>query len=382
MSERPLRGRRVRLDDAITYFLNEWPTEGPSPNTVRTYAGQLKWLSAWAIGHGKPLLADLTPHLLRAAMAARMETTAAHAENYRGGEAAAHNMAHATRRLARWLLAQGVPMADLEVVQAPRVPERIQARVRANEFAAIESTILHRLVEGGRRAPHVAVARDLALIYFMADTGLRASEVCSLNLKSIDFERGCVQIVGKGNKERVLSLIDPEDSQGGTTLRLLAEWIQARSLVRGNTRNQQLWTSVRGKPLSADELRRVLGKLCQAAGLSSNRPPHTFRRYAFTEGYLADPATIQVLAARMGWSPKSHHMIDVYTRGAAIDVIATMPVMAVSSLASKQKGGPKVPITQRGLRPILSRGVGQERGQPNASASPNVGTRDEARRAR
>ncbi len=193
----------MRLDDAVTYFLCEWPPEGPSPNTVRTYAGQLKWLTSWAIAAGRPYLSDLTPALLRAAMAARMQATAEHAQNYRGGEAAAHNMAHAARAMARWLLAQGVAVPDLEMVKIPRVPERVQTRLRAEEFHALEAAVLHRLVDGNHRAPRVAVARDLALIYFLADTGRRASEVCSLTLKSIDFERGCVHVVrGKGNKEK------------------------------------------------------------------------------------------------------------------------------------------------------------------------------------
>lgn len=359
----PLGGRRVRLDDAITYFLNEWPAEGPSPNTVRTYAGQLKWLSGFAIAQHSPYLADLTPHLLRAAMANRMAAAADHGQNYRGGEASAHNMAHATRALARWLLAQGVPMNNIEVVKVPRVPERVQPRLRADEFAALESAILRRLVDPGRRVPRVAIARDLALIYFLADTGLRASEVCALTLKSIDFERGCVHVLrGKGNKDRVLSLVDPADVQGGSTLRLLHDWILARATVRLNARNQQLWTSVRGKPLSPQELRRVLAKLCESAGLDSNRPPHAFRRSTFTEGYLADPSAIRVLAARMGWSPRSHHMIDVYTRGANIDLIATTPIGSVSARLRKST------MPDQSPRPILLNGGGPERVESDRAA--------------
>lgn len=346
-SGHPLGGRRVRLDDAITYFLHEWAAEGPSPNTVRTYAGQLKWFSAWAVANHKPLLSDLTPQLLRAAMVARMANAADHSQNYRGGEAAAHNMAHATRTFTRWLLAQGIAAADLEVVKIPRVPERVQPRLRANEFNALESAVLRRLVDTGRRVPRVAVARDLALIYFLADTGLRASEVCALNLKSLDFERGCVLVKGKGNKERVLSLLDPSDPQGGVTLRLLRDWLIARGTVRLNARNQQLWTSVRGHPLSTQELRRILASLCESAGLDSSRPPHAFRRATFTEGYLADPTAIRVLAARMGWSPKSHQMIDIYTRGANMDLIATTAIMPVSG---RLRAGHVEPVPYNGPR--------------------------------
>ena len=51
----------MRLDDAISCFLQEWPTEGPSYGTVRTTTIHLKWLAGYAIREGRPNLADLTP---------------------------------------------------------------------------------------------------------------------------------------------------------------------------------------------------------------------------------------------------------------------------------------------------------------------------------
>lgn len=343
----------MRLDDAVTYFLGEWPSEGPTQDTWRSYSGHLKWLVGFAAKRGQVQLADLTPELLRAAMSARMAPTPHRSLLFKGGESSAKALASAARKMARWLVAQGVPVADLSGVKSPRPPERVQPRVRPAEFNAIESAILHRLVSTTRRLPRVAIARDLALIYMLADTGLRANEVCSMDIRNVVFETGSILVIrGKGKKERALSIIDPDDPNGGVTLRLLADWIEMRSTIRNADSNTRLWVSMKGRPFNREELRRLLKRICRDAGMTDNRPPHTFRRANFTEGYLADPRSIRVLASRMGWSPKSNHMIDVYTRGVDIELAMTTPVASVSARWRKSTIAPIRP------RPILLNGVG------------------------
>ncbi len=321
----------IRLDNSITYFLSEWPSEGPSPDTVRGYAGQLKWLVGFAHARGKTQLADLTPALVRAAMIQKMDRRN-HAIQFRGGESGANALLMATRRLARWLQSQGLPVPEIGMVKAPHIPERIQPRLTQAEFMAIEAAILQRLVQSDRRIPRIAIARDLALIYLLADTGLRANEVCAMDLQSVDFDQGAVLVLrGKGKKERALSLLDPDETSGGVTLKLLADWIDMRSTISNAARSNLLWISTKGNPLTRDELRKILMRICQAAGLDGNRTPHAFRRASFTERYLESPTSIRVLASRMGWSDKSHHMIDVYTRGANVELARTTPVPSLSA---------------------------------------------------
>lgn len=366
----PIRSgsRRVRLDDSVTYFLGEWPSEGPTADTVRGYGNQLKWLVGFAHRRHKTQLADLTDEFMRAAMAQKMDPKN-HSLLFKGGENCAKTLLSATRRMVRWLKVQGVVVAsDLTNVKAPRAPERIQPRLRQDEFKAIESAILRRLVQSSRRVPRLAIARDLALIYLLADTGLRASEVCAMDLSAVDFATGSVLVVrGKGKKQRALSILDPEDATGGVTLKLLADWIDMRQSVRGAARNNKLWVSMKGNPLTRESLRRVLLKVCQEAGIDGNRPPHAFRRASFTERYLDDPNSIRVLASRMGWSDKSHHMIDVYTRGATIELARTTPVV---SLSARWRGPTKVLPGNRPLRPMLESDVGSRGRALNDPAVP------------
>lgn len=358
MPGRP-RGRHVRLDDATTYFLDRWPVEGPTPATVRTYRNQLRWLVRFAAQTGKTNLADLTPDLVRSAMAAKMATRRRGEQSFKGGEAAAHSLVMAARCMATWLRKQGVPVADLSVVKARKPPERVQPRVHHEEFQAIEQAILRRLVDADRLMPRVAIARDLALIHLLAETGLRASEVCGMTVDAVNFEQGTVLVYGKGRKERELSIVDPDDPRGGLALKLLAEWIRARTTIQGTARHDWLWVSLRGNPLSVSDLRdSVIAPLCREAGLSGNRPPHAFRRFAFTESYLADPKLVNVLADRMGWSDKSRQdMINVYTRGAKVELARSTPIPSVVGRWTAGVGPPS-------------------RARQNGRAAPTFGKRD------
>jgi integrase/recombinase XerD len=353
---RPGRRRRVRLDDAITWFLASWAYEGPhvpSAATVRTYRQQLRWLSGFAIERGKRYVSDLDTELLRSAFQAQLSQTEGRAHNFKGGETSAGSLAAAARSLARWLLAQGLPVADLSTIKAPRAPERIQPRLKPDEFRRLEATVLHQLVDSVRRAPRISVARDLALLYLLADTGLRASEVVSMTISDVNFETGRLTVRrGKGNKQRALSIVDPSHPRGGETIHLLAEWLRVREGIRGTEAHDRLWVSLHGHPLGDGELRRVLGRLCSDAGLDSNRPPHTFRRASFTERYRAEPAAVRVLAARMGWSDKSHHMVNVYTRGAELELAAEQEL---PSMASLWHAGTSVPHFPASVTPLIQK---------------------------
>ena len=349
----------MRLDDAVTWFLGSWPYEGPrvpTADTVRDYSASLKWLVGFALRTKRPFVADLDDSLLRAAIKEILEGHTARSPLYKGGEGSARMLVCAARKLARWLLAQGLPVATL-TVRGPKAPERIQPRLRPEEFRELEQAILRQLVEGEHTHPRVTVARDLALLYLLADTGLRAAEVCAMNVDDVLFDRGAIVVRhGKGNKERSLSIVDVSDPRGGDTIRLLLEWLRVRQDIPGIGDEPALWVSVhRGRRLAKQVLRRILGRHCRAAGLDGNRPPHAFRRATFTERYRADPASVNVLAARMGWSPKSHHMVSVYTRGAELEFAAEV---ALPSMASLWHDGTKVPFDAEPRRPILLRGAG------------------------
>ncbi len=330
------------LADAIDRYLLSLEAEAKSRGTLSSYGSALRQLERFAAARGCTDPQQLTPDLLRAALAATMaegrRRIAEHRtlNNNKGGEGQARIMHAAARGLARYLRAQDVLIDDFMGVRAVKMPERIQPRIRPNDFLALQKAAAERLaaVEGRRvwqtrrrqsTAPSFVALREDALIRFLADTGLRAMEVSRLDVVDVNLDRGIVTVrQGKGRKPRVLSIWDPNLPDGGPTVAALRRYADERATTLHRLRRtcDGFWIGPRGKRLSPGSLRNALAALCSEAGLDGVRPPHAFRRGWFTESYKSDPRELPLLRARMGWSRASEQLVSVYTRGAELELSA------------------------------------------------------------
>lgn len=92
--------------------------------------------------------------------------------------------------------------------------------------------------------------RDYALILVAVQTGLRLSELTSLNLGNIKFDQGTyIRVVGKGRKERSIPLTK-------VTASVLQDWIEDVA----QSRSEVLFPNARGARLSADGVQYLLSK--------------------------------------------------------------------------------------------------------------------------
>lgn len=135
-----------------------------------------------------------------------------------------------------------------------------------------------------------ASLRDKAIMLALLDTGLRASELCSLKRGDVDWSSGYFQVVGKGGKERAnwFSVF---------TLKALKAYLAER------TDNQPaLFVSYKNKPLNARQLYTVIQRRAEAAGIRDTitRILHSFRA-TFARNYLRRGDAI-TLAALLGHS--------------------------------------------------------------------------------
>lgn len=69
--------------------------------------------------------------------------------------------------------------------------------------------------------------RDLAIFQFSLDTGVRVSELCGINLSDMDFRNYNCKILGKGNKERIVSF-------SGKTMMRINEYLKLRKDINFN----------------------------------------------------------------------------------------------------------------------------------------------------
>lgn len=355
-------GKLVLLSNAIECFLLLATSERRlSSRTVQLYKVSLAHLEIFAHEHGHTRIMDLTPNLLRAAAAAEMNATPSpsipRSHNWRGGEGMAVAVIAATRCMLRRLQEEFPELAlpDISMVKTPRMPKRIQPRLQDGEFALLESTLRLRLLRD--RVPRFLIARDLAILALLGNTGLRANECSSLDVSDVDLKEGVIRVrSGKGNKWRILTVRDPDPAErdGGEVVRGLGDYLIWRARWLTHVDTPALWVTLRGNRLNPTELRRMLSELCQEAGIDGNRPPHAFRRAYFTEQYRDQPSSLPVLVERMGW--ESDQMVKVYTRGVDVELARRI---ALPLMTKKWRGdGQNVRSFSSLPRPNLNTGVG------------------------
>ena len=116
--------------------------------------------------------------------------------------------------------------------------------------------------------------RDRVIIEFLYQTGVRVSELCSLNVSNLDLRSMEFTVVGKGNKERVLYITD-------TMMFYLNKYFQWAEHVLGRPMRNKDPLFISTKPpyerLNPPGVRVFLKKLGVKSNVT-NVHPHRFRR--------------------------------------------------------------------------------------------------------
>ncbi|MCA9078436.1 MAG: site-specific tyrosine recombinase XerD [Planctomycetaceae bacterium] len=148
--------------------------------------------------------------------------------------------------------------------------------------------------------------RDRALLSVMYATGCRASEVTGLRLKDVNLDEGFCRCVGKGNKERIVSLNPVARSAIEAYLRH-----ERSSLVRANDPDERLFVTRTGRPLTRITVWELVKKYAARIGCSDQVSPHTLR-HSFATHMLAGGAEIRALQELLGHA--SIRTTQVYTQ--------------------------------------------------------------------
>jgi site-specific recombinase XerD len=141
--------------------------------------------------------------------------------------------------------------------------------------------------------------RDRALLELMYGSGLRVGEVETLRREALRVRPGWVRVLGKGDKERMVPLTGMADSA-------IREYLDSRPEVPDP---EALFISVRGAPLSARSIARILARqFLKAAQLSpdwvdANRQvsPHALR-HSFATHLLSAGADLRSIQELLGHS--------------------------------------------------------------------------------
>jgi site-specific recombinase XerD len=177
-------------------------------------------------------------------------------------------------------------------------PDKIElAKVEERSIDLITMEELNRILSGPDTS-NLAGLRDRAVMELLFSTGLRVSELCSLD-KDMDFSRDEFPIRGKGDKVRVVFL-------SGLAKSTLKAYLDKREDM-----DEALFVQVVGKAgkkaldrkesirLSSRSIERILKKYAMAAGISKKVSPHVIR-HSFATDLLANGADLRSVQALLG----------------------------------------------------------------------------------
>ncbi|MDZ7816926.1 MAG: tyrosine-type recombinase/integrase [Planctomycetota bacterium] len=134
-------------------------------------------------------------------------------------------------------------------------------------------------------------------------TGMRASELVSLNVEDVNMRDGLARITGKGDKERIVYF-------GSHALAAIRAYLPLRERVSTQGKAGPLFINRFGTALSDRSLRRIFEKYIAKAELSSRTTPHTLR-HSFATHLLNAGADLRLVQEFLGHASLS--TTQIYT---------------------------------------------------------------------
>ncbi len=163
--------------------------------------------------------------------------------------------------------------------------------------------------------------RDKAMLEVMYSSGLRISELLNLKMKEINFERGIVKVVGKGNKERIVPI-------GDYALEYLDKYIEDGRNKNPNRNSSYLFLNRYGEPVSRIYFFKQVKKYAELAGIKTEISPHTLR-HCFATHMLENGAELRAVQEMLGHTNIA--TTQIYTN------ISSKRILSAYDLYSKRK---------------------------------------------
>lgn len=146
--------------------------------------------------------------------------------------------------------------------------------------------------------------RDIMVLELLFNTGLRVSELCSLERDNFSLDDDGLRLLihGKGNKERVIQLVTPE------LLKLSKLYCQTYS--QQIQQNGAIFYNRNKKQISPQSVQRIINKYVKKLNLQNHITPHMFR-HTFATSLLEAGMDIRYIQSLLGHSSIS--TTQIYT---------------------------------------------------------------------
>jgi integrase/recombinase XerC len=293
------------LSAALAAWLDQQKAlNGAAANTITAYQTDVLGFLSFMAGHhggteGLGPVARLSVSDMRSWMAH---------ERARGvGARSLARALSAVKSFYRWLAArEGFEPTAVLSTRSPKFSKKLPRPLAEDAATAMIAT-----VELQARDPWVA-ARDAAVVTLLYGCGLRISEALGLTGADVPLPR-VLRITGKGNKERVVPVIDAARDAVAVYLRLCPYPAEPDS---------PLFRAVRGGALTPRPIQKVMEQARMQLGLPATATPHAMR-HSFATHLLNAGGDLRAIQELLGHASLS--TTQAYT---AVDTARLMEVYA------------------------------------------------------
>ncbi|MDX1951787.1 MAG: site-specific tyrosine recombinase [Verrucomicrobiota bacterium] len=284
------------VDDFMVHLKSE---RGQSSNTQKTYAALLKRFVRWAEKEGIKSWDAVTLQNLTAFLLSEQERKLENRAKTKQQKLSASSLylsISALRAFYKYCENEKLlPRNVAEHLSLPRRWQRVPKALTGEEIRRLLQPIL----------PETPSSLcDQAIFEIAYASGLRLAELRTIRLEQLHLDAGFINVIGKGNKERVVPI-------GREAIAAIERYLAAARPKLVNPRSPSvLFLTSRGKPFAAQTLWWRIKQRVRFAGIEHNVTPHMLR-HSFATHLLENGADLRVIQEMLGHSSIS--TTELYT---------------------------------------------------------------------
>lgn len=243
-----------------------------SPNTVASYCHDVEaFLEAVDLAPRAIGPADIEKYLGRLTASGLSKRSAA-------------RLVSALRNFFDWCVMEGeVKENPCDRVEAPKLGKYLPEVLSIEEVTAILESVDLRKPFG---------KRDRAILEVLYGCGLRVSEAAGLRISHVHLQEGFVDVIGKGDKQRLVPL-------GDVAADAIRAYLEERPIPADRSYEDILFLNKFGKSLSRVSIFKLVKEQAMAAGVQKEISPHTFR-HSFATHLIENGADLRIVQEMLG----------------------------------------------------------------------------------
>lgn len=277
----------IILSDFLDYLS---VVKGKSPNTLKEYKLDLINFFKFVIKRKRLKIShhEMDLEALKNISLSDMYTYMNFVKNERLNGPSARSRKTASLRTFYNYLTNKIKVIDKNItleLESPKIPKRNPIYLNFHESKSLLSSI---------NPENKFYLRDYCMIIIFLNCALRLSELCSININDIDWENNSLNIVGKGDKERIIYL-------NNAVLHAIKNYLNDRNSYKiHNDHKEALFISSKGTRISNRAVQLIVKKYSKNANIDKSITPHKLRHTSATLMFKHGKIDIRTLQKVLG----------------------------------------------------------------------------------